>query len=152
MSKSLQKIRRVDWSESGGERGRAPYTFDNSMGKIVSFGLKNIKNCRKIDSFGLVCFSRVCVCVVLRRVLAIFGPAAQPQLLKPLQLNANLTVKLKIFEVRATNFAHFTRSSSHATALPRRTTRVRVATRPSGQRQMGRTRHYCPEYPRRRMD
>ena len=33
----------VDWSESGGERGRAPYTFDNSMGKIVSFGLKTSK-------------------------------------------------------------------------------------------------------------
>ena len=54
----------MDWSESGGERGRTPYTFDNSMGKIVSFGLKTSKTDEKIDSFGLVCFSRVCVCAV----------------------------------------------------------------------------------------
>ena len=33
----------VDWSESGGERGRVLYTFDNSTGKIVSFGLKTSK-------------------------------------------------------------------------------------------------------------
>ena len=72
----LEELFGVDWSESGGERGRAPYTFDNSMGKIVSFGLKTSKTVGKIDSFGLVCVSRVCVCVVLRRVLAIFGPGA----------------------------------------------------------------------------
>ena len=50
----------VDWSESGGERGRAPYTFDNSMGKIVSFGLKTSKTVRKLTVL-VWCVFRVCV-------------------------------------------------------------------------------------------
>ena len=52
----------VDWSESGGERGRAPYTFDNSMGKIVSFGLNTSKTGGKLTVL-VWCVFRVCVFV-----------------------------------------------------------------------------------------
>ena len=39
----------------GCERGRVLYTFDNSMGKIVSFGLKTSKTDRKLTV--LVCMA-----------------------------------------------------------------------------------------------
>ena len=58
----LEELFGVDWSESGGERGRAPYTFDNSMGKIVSFGLKTSKTDRKLTVL-VWCVFRVCVFV-----------------------------------------------------------------------------------------
>ena len=58
----LEELFGVDWSESGGERGRAPYTFDNSMGKIVSFGLKTSKTGGKLTVL-VWCVFRVCVFV-----------------------------------------------------------------------------------------
>ena len=60
--KSIEELFAVDWSESGGERGRAPYTFDNSMCKIVSFGLNTSKTKRKLTVL-VWCVFRVCVFV-----------------------------------------------------------------------------------------
>ena len=45
--KFLEELFGVDWSESGGERGRCFILFDNSMGKIVMFGSNLSKTGRK---------------------------------------------------------------------------------------------------------
>ena len=52
----------MDWSESGGERGRCFILFDNSMGKIVMFGSNLSKTERKKTVLVWCVF---CVCMFL---------------------------------------------------------------------------------------
>ena len=75
--KKVSKILQILWNSGlqwiGVNRGRAWTRPLHLYRRSRHVWPGNVKNWRKIDDFGLVCFSRVCVCVVLRRVLAVLG-------------------------------------------------------------------------------